>query len=105
MANYSTSSTNQYDCFDFTPIAKCLEILLLAVANETVEKLLFQSTFPGSQLLDRSEPRFEDAKTDGFPSRGSVERPERLDLADMVDQGEPRTRPLYIHFQLGLADG
>jgi hypothetical protein len=67
--------------------------------NETVEKLLFQSAFPSQQLLDRPEPRFEDAKTDGFPSRGSVERPERLDLADVVDQSvQP---PLYIHFQFG----
>jgi hypothetical protein len=24
-----------------------------------------------------------------------------VDLADIMDQGEPRTRPLYIHFQFG----
>ena len=30
-----------------------------------------------------------------------MDRPERVDLADIVDQGEPRTRPLYIHFQFG----
>jgi hypothetical protein len=75
------------------------------MANETAEKPRFQSTFPGQQLLDRPDSRFGDAKTDGFPGRGTVERPESLDLADVVHQGEPRTCPLYIHFQLGLADG
>jgi hypothetical protein len=33
--------------------------------------------------------------------QGSVERPEGVDLADIMDQREPRPRPLYIHFQFG----
>jgi hypothetical protein len=36
-----------------------------------------------------------------FFRQGSVERPEGVDLADIVDQGKPRTRPLYIHFRFG----
>jgi hypothetical protein len=32
---------------------------------------------------------------------GLVQRPEHVDLADIVYQGEPRTRPLYIHFRFG----
>jgi hypothetical protein len=80
-------------------VKKQLHSFLDQPPNETVEKLLFQSTFPGQQLLERPDPHFEDAKTDGFPSQWSVERPKRLDLADMI-QSEPRTRPLFIHFPL-----
>jgi hypothetical protein len=64
--------------------------------NETVEKLFFGSILPSQQLLGRPGPRFEDAKTDGFPNQGSMERPERLDLADVVHQGEPRTQALLV---------
>lgn len=30
--------------------------------------------------------------------QGLDQRPKGVDLADIVDQSEPRTRPLYIHF-------
>lgn len=33
-----------------------------------------------------------------MPGQGSVDRPKGVDLADVVNQGVPRTRPLYIHF-------
>ncbi len=32
---------------------------------------------------------------------GLDQRPEHVDLADIVNQSEPRTRPLYIHFVFG----
>jgi len=32
---------------------------------------------------------------------GLDKRPKGVDLADMVNQGEPRTRPLYIYFTFG----
>jgi hypothetical protein len=32
---------------------------------------------------------------------GSDQRPKSVDLGDIVYQGEPRTRPLYIHFRFG----
>ncbi len=34
-----------------------------------------------------------------MPGQGPVERPKGVDSADIV--GEPRTRPLYIHFAFG----
>jgi hypothetical protein len=33
-----------------------------------------------------------------LPRQGSVDRPKGVDLADIVHQSEPRTRPLYIDF-------
>jgi hypothetical protein len=30
-----------------------------------------------------------------------VDRPKGVDFADIMHQSEPRTRPLYIHFQFG----
>ena len=32
---------------------------------------------------------------------GLDQRPKGVDLANIVDQSEPRTRPLYIHFIFG----
>jgi len=67
--------------------------------NETVEKPFFQSTFPGQRLLERPGSRSEGGLTDVSLRQGSVDRPECVDLADVVYQSEQP--PLYIHFQLG----
>jgi hypothetical protein len=51
--------------------------------------------------VDGPDSRSEGGFTDGSLRHGSVECPKRVDFAETVDQSEPRTRPLYIHFQLG----
>jgi hypothetical protein len=51
--------------------------------------------------VERPDCRSEGGLTDVSLRHGSVERPKRVDLAEIVDQIEPRTRPLYIHFQFG----
>jgi hypothetical protein len=70
-------------------------------ANETVGKRILGSTFPNQPLVERPDSRSEGGLTDVSLRHGSVERPERMDLAEIVDQSAPRTRPLYIHFQFG----
>ena len=68
-------------------------------ANETVEKLFFQSTIPGQQLVEGLHSRSEGGLQGGWVGKGSVECPKGVDLADVVDQGEQA--PLYIHFPFG----
>ena len=51
--------------------------------------------------MERPDCRSEGGLTDASLRHGSVERPKRVDLAEIVDQGGPRTHPLYIHFQYG----
>ena len=67
--------------------------------NETVEKLVFQSTFPGQRLMERPDSRSEGGETGGEIGKGSVERPKSMDLADVVYQSEQP--PLYIHLLFG----
>ena len=69
--------------------------------NETVEKPIFQSSFPGQQLVEGLNSRSEGGETGGEIGKGSVDRPEGVDLADVVYPSEPRTRPLYIYFPFG----
>jgi hypothetical protein len=52
-------------------------------------------------LRERPISRVEGGVMDNLLRQRSVERPVRVDLADIVYQGERRTHPLYIHFQLG----
>jgi hypothetical protein len=73
----------------------------MGVPNATVEKLILESTFPGQPLAERPDSRSEGVLTDVSLRQGSVEHPERVDLAEIVDKSELCTRPLYIHFQLG----
>ena len=49
--------------------------------------------------MERPDCRSEGGLTDASLRHGSVERLKRVDLAEIVDQGEQS--PLYIHFQLG----
>jgi hypothetical protein len=69
--------------------------------NETVEKLVLGSTFPNQPLAEGPDSRSEGGLTDVLLRQGSVECPERVDPAEIVDHSGPRTRPLYIHFQFG----
>ena len=69
--------------------------------NETVEKLVLESRFPGQPLVERPDSRSEGGLTDVSLRHESVERHERVDPADIVDQSKPRTRPLHIHFGSG----
>jgi hypothetical protein len=69
--------------------------------NEAVEKRILGSTFPNQPLVERADSPSEGGLTDVWLRHGSVERPERVDLAEILYQSEPRTRPFYIHFQLG----
>jgi hypothetical protein len=55
--------------------------------------------------VERPDSRSEGGLTDDSVRHGSVERPERVELAEIVDQSGPRTRPLYSHFQLGPERG
>jgi hypothetical protein len=68
---------------------------------ESVEKRILGSTFPGQPLVERADSPSEGGLTDVWLRHGSVERPERVDLAEILYQSEPRTRPFYIHFQFG----
>src|SRR5215207_7689991 len=68
-------------------------------ANETVEKLVLGSTFSGRPLVERPDSRLEGGLTDVSLRQGSVERPKRVDLAEIMFQGKQSL--LYIHFQLG----
>jgi len=64
------------------------------VANETVEEVNFAF---GRQGLDPTFER-EYGWTGVRDVDGLDKRPKGVDLADMVNQSEPRTRPLYIYF-------
>jgi hypothetical protein len=70
-----------------------------APPNETVEKLILQISFPVRGIIESPVSRIEGGCTDVFLCQGSADRPKRVDLADIVNQGEQS--PLYIHFQLG----
>jgi len=69
--------------------------------NETAEKRILESTFPGQPLVERPDSPSEGGLTEVSLRHGSVERPKRVDLAEIMHQDEPRTRPLYSHFQFG----
>src|SRR5215211_314322 len=72
---------------------------LLQTPNETVEKLILGSTFPGQPLVERPDSPSEGGLTDVSLGHRSAERPKRVDLAEIMYQGEQS--PLYIHFQFG----
>lgn len=68
-------------------------------ANETVEKPIFGRAFPVQGPTKRPVSRVEGGFTDILPCPGSVDRPEHVDLTDIVYQSvQP---PLYIHFRFG----
>jgi len=67
------------------------------VANETVEEVNFAF---GRQGLDPTL-ECEYGWTGVRDVDGPDKRPKGVDLADMVNQSEPRTRPLYIYFTFG----
>jgi hypothetical protein len=70
-------------------------------ANETVGKRILGSTFPNQPLVERPDSRAEGGLTHVSLRHRSVECTKRVDLAEIVYQSEPRTRPLYIHIQPG----
>ena len=81
---------------------QCLPLCFLEIApNATVEKRILGSTFPSQPLAERPDSRSAGGLTDVSLHHGSVESPKHVDPAQIVYQGEPRTRPLYIHFQFG----
>jgi hypothetical protein len=63
--------------------------MIAVLANETVEKLILESTFPGQPLAEGPDYRSEGGLTDVSLRQGSVER------------RKSKQPPLYIHFQLG----
>jgi hypothetical protein len=70
----------------FISFEACL--CFLRPPNETVEKRILESTFPGQPLVEGPDSRSEGGLTDVSLRQGSVERPERVDLADVVYQSK-----------------
>jgi len=60
--------------------------------NETVEKPYF-----GAGRWSVERPLFAWTAAEQVRT-GSSQRSKGMNLADIVNQSEPRTRPLYIHF-------
>jgi hypothetical protein len=70
----------------------------LETPNETVEKPKYRSPTPvNSSDFHRGRERNGVNRL----RLGLCQRPEQVDLADIVYQSEPRTSPLYIHFPFG----
>jgi hypothetical protein len=87
------------DCWDCTPRGHDAINEIHKPPNETVEKRILESTFSGQPLVERPDSPSEGGLTDVSPRHGSAECPKRVDLAEIMYQGEQS--PLYIHFQFG----
>jgi hypothetical protein len=72
------------DCWDCTPRGHDAINEIHKPPNETVEKLVLESTFPGQPLVDGPDCRSEGGLTDVSLRQGSVERPKRVDLAEIM---------------------
>ena len=68
-------------------------------ANETVEKPIMGRAFPVQVSTERPVSRAEGSFSFFLLCQRLGQRPEHVDLADIVNQGEQP--PLYIHFGFG----
>jgi len=82
-----------------SPDGLCTKILLAsASAQRDCRKTIFSDRTQVHWLAIDRLFALKASKQDGA---GLGQCPKSVDLANVVNQSEPRTRPLYIHFQLG----
>jgi len=95
--NITPAEFPQYTCSFWVPFMSGYGgITVTMPPNETVEKPCFQTECKsGDGMIDRLFA-LNVAEQD---CAGLDQCPKSVDLAEIVDQSEPRTRPLYIHFQ------